>query len=83
MASRLRLRHLREFDTRVLLFVARGRSLGLGGCAAIGLTGAALGASALSAGAGIAVHAGTEFTSGGTVYRTFSLSLPDLRARPE
>jgi hypothetical protein len=49
------------------------------GCAAIGLTGAALGASALSTGAGAAVHAGTEYTRGGVVYRTFSLPLPELR----
>lgn len=49
-----------------------------GGCAAIGLTGAALGAGTVSAGAGAAVHAGTEYTRN-SVYRTFSLSLADVR----
>ena len=54
-------------------------SVGLGGCAAIGLTGAALGASALSAGAGVAVEAGKEYTRSGTILRTFSVPLPELR----
>jgi len=36
-------------------------------------------ASMFSAGAGAAVQAGTEYTSGGTVYRTFSLPLSDMR----
>jgi hypothetical protein len=52
---------------------------GLSGCAAIGLTGAALGASAFSAGAGAAVDAGKEYTRGGAVYRTFSVPLSTLR----
>jgi hypothetical protein len=52
--------------------------LAFGGCAAIGLTGAALGAGTVSAGAGAAVRAGTEYTRN-SVYRTFSLSLPELR----
>jgi hypothetical protein len=53
--------------------------VGAGGCAAVGLTGAAVGASAFSAGAGAAIQAGKEYTRGGVVYRTFSLSLPELR----
>jgi hypothetical protein len=52
---------------------------GTSGCAAIGLTGAALGAGAFSAGAGAVVRAGTEITRGGVVYRTFSLPLAELR----
>ena len=63
---------------RVILVIAVV-TIGFGGCAAIGLTGAALGASALSTGAGVAVQAGKEYTRGGTVYRTFSLSLPETR----
>jgi hypothetical protein len=51
----------------------------LGGCAAVPLTGAALGSGALSAGAGAAVRAGTEYTRSGVAYRTFSLSLSELR----
>lgn len=54
-------------------------SLGLGGCAALGLTGAAVGAGAFSAGAGAAVQAGKEFTRSGVVYRTFSQPLPEIR----
>ena len=61
----------------ILVFVAV--SVGLGGCAAIGLSVAALGAGAFSAGAGAAVQAGTEYTSSGAVYRTFSLPLADMR----
>jgi hypothetical protein len=63
----------------VLVLAVVAVALGSGGCAAIGLTGAALGAGVFSAGAGAAVQAGTEFTSGGVVYRTFSLSLGQLR----
>ena len=59
-----------------LMIVALG--LGCSGCAAIGLTGAAIGAGTVSAGAGAAVRAGTEYTRSG-VYRTFSLPLPALR----
>lgn len=53
--------------------------LTLSGCAAIGLGAASLGASAFGAGANAAVHAGAEYTSGGVVYRTFSLPLDELR----
>jgi hypothetical protein len=56
-----------------------GIAAGTSGCAAIGLTGAALGAGAFSAGAGAVVRAGTEITRGGVVYRTFSLPLAELR----
>ena len=48
-----------------------------GGCAAIPL--GALGVSAFSAGASAAVEAGKEYTSGGKVLRTFSVSLPEVR----
>ena len=51
--------------------------LTLSGCAAIPL--AALGASAFGGGAKAAVQAGAEYTSGGVVYRTFSLPLDELR----
>jgi hypothetical protein len=51
--------------------------LTLSGCAAIPL--AALGASAFGEGAKAAVHAGTEYTRGGVVYRTFSLPADELR----
>ena len=60
---------------RLLIVIAAG-SLGLGGCAAVGLIPLA---SALSAGTEAAVKAGTEYTRGGTLYRTFSLPLPELR----
>lgn len=63
---------------RVILVIAVV-TIGLGGCAAVGLTGAAVGASALSAGAGAAVQAGKEYTRGGTIFRTFSASLRDTR----
>jgi hypothetical protein len=64
---------------RLRLFVViAAAGLGLGGCAAIGLTGAAIGAGTFSAGAGAAVRAGTEYTRN-SVYRTFSLPLPELR----
>ena len=49
----------------------------LGGCAALPLT--AVGAGAFSAGAGAAVDAGREYTRGGVVYRTFTMTLPELR----
>ena len=66
--------------TRVLLGLAFvGIAAGTSGCAAIGLTGAALGAGVFSAGAGAAVRAGTEITRGGVVYRTFSVPLNELR----
>jgi hypothetical protein len=60
--------------TLIMLLVA---AVGLSGCAAIGLT--ALGAGALSGGAGAVVRAGTEYTRTGTVYRTFSLAPERLR----
>jgi hypothetical protein len=54
-------------------------AMGSSGCAAIGLTGAALGAGLFNAGASAAVRAGTEITRGGVVYRTFSLPQDELR----
>ena len=48
----------------------------LAGCTGLELP--ALGAAAISAGAGSVVKAGTEYTLTGTAYRTFSLSLEDL-----
>lgn len=62
-----------------LVIVIAAAGLGLGGCAAIGISGAALGAGVFGAGAGAAVEAGKEYTRGGTVLRTFSLPLPELR----
>src|SRR5207245_6716617 len=48
----------------------------LAGCTGLELP--ALGAAAISAGAGSVVKAGTEYTLTGTAYRTFSLPLEDL-----
>jgi uncharacterized protein DUF3568 len=48
------------------------------GCTGIEL--GAVGLAVLSSGAGNAVRAGTEYTVGGTAYRTFTLSLEDLAA---
>jgi len=48
------------------------------GCAGIAV--GALGAAVISSGAGSALRAGTEYTLGGTAYRTFTLSLEDLAA---
>jgi hypothetical protein len=62
--------------TNVVLIVL---SFALSGCAALGITAVSLGASAFTSGAKEAVHAGTEYAKGGVVYRTFSLSLPELR----
>jgi hypothetical protein len=60
--------------TIVMLLAA---ALGLSGCAAALL--APLGAGALSGGAGAVVRAGTEYTRGGTVLRTFSMPSDRLR----
>jgi hypothetical protein len=57
------------------LFAATRAALATG-CTGIELP--ALGAAALSAGVGNAVRAGTEYTTTGTAYRTFTLSLEDL-----
>src|SRR5436190_11076345 len=51
-------------------------ALALSGCAAIPL---GLASGAFSGGAGAAVSAGTEYASGGVVYRTFTLPLDELR----
>jgi hypothetical protein len=51
-------------------------ALALSGCAAIPLS---LASGAFSGGAGAAVSAGTEYASGGVVYRTFTLPLDELR----
>lgn len=48
------------------------------GCTGIEL--GAVGLAVLSSGAGNAVRAGTEYTVGGTAYRTFTLSPEDLAA---
>jgi hypothetical protein len=52
--------------------------LGLQGCAALPV--AALGAPMLGAGAGAVVRAGTEYTAGGTVRRTFTIPRAAVRA---
>jgi uncharacterized protein YceK len=54
-------------------------AVALSGCAAIPLSLASIGAGAFSGGAGAAVSAGTEYASGGVVYRTFTLPLDELR----
>ena len=54
-------------------------AMGSSGCAAIGLTGVALGAGLFNAGASAAVRAGTEMTRGGVLFRTFTLSQDELR----
>ena len=66
-----------KFTRLILLIVVAG--LGTSGCAAIGLTGAAIGAGTVSAGAGAVVREGTEYTRGGAVYRTFNLPQAELR----
>ena len=48
----------------------------LSGCAAVALPAAM---AVFSGGAKEAFHAGTEYAKGGVLYRTFSLSLPELR----
>jgi len=50
----------------------------LPGCAALALP--ALGAAAVSAGAGSVVKASTEYTLTGVAYRTFSAGIDDVRA---
>jgi hypothetical protein len=50
----------------------------LSGCAALPL--GAVGAAAISSGAGSAMRAGTEYTLGGTVYRTFTASPETVHA---
>ena len=50
----------------------------MAGCTGLELP--ALGAAAVSAGAGSVVKAGTEYTLTGTAYRTFTLPLEDLAA---
>jgi hypothetical protein len=51
--------------------------LTLQGCAALPLAG--LGASVVGAGAGEIVKVGTEYTTGGTVYRTVTIPMDDVR----
>jgi len=50
----------------------------LAGCAALPL--AALGGAALESGAGAVVKTGTEYTTGGTAYRTFTIPQNAVRA---
>jgi len=63
---------------RAALLFAVLIALAAGGCGGIELS--ALTVAALSAGAGSAVKAGTEYTLTGVAYRTFSVSLEDLAA---
>jgi hypothetical protein len=72
LAARLRVRHV----AIAALAAVTGLTTG---CTGLELP--ALGAAAISAGAGSAVKAGTEYTMTGTAYRTFSLSLENLAAR--
>jgi len=51
--------------------------LTLPGCAALPLVG--VGASVVGAGAGEVVKVGTEYTTGGTVYRTVTIPIGDVR----
>ena len=48
------------------------------GCAAVAIAPAAVGAAAVSGGAGGLVKAGTEYTLAGAAYRTFSASVKDV-----
>jgi hypothetical protein len=61
----------------ILILGFAGIAVGTSGCAAIPLS--ALGAGAFSAGANAAVRAGTEITSGGVLFKTFTLSQDQLR----
>ena len=65
---------MRQASLALLVLVA----LLTAGCAGIAV--GALGAAVISSGAGSALRAGTEYTVGGTAYRTFTLSLEDLAA---
>jgi hypothetical protein len=67
-------RRVRQAGLALLVLVA----VAFSGCAGIAL--GALGAAVISSGAGSAVKAGTEYSLGGTAYRTFTLSLEDLAA---
>jgi hypothetical protein len=49
--------------------------LGLGGCAALGITGGAVTVAAVGAGAGEVLRAGTEYSLTGTALRTFTASM--------
>lgn len=51
----------------------------LAGCTALGVSVAGLGGAMVGASAGAAVKAGTEYQLGGTVVRTFAVSLPRVR----
>jgi hypothetical protein len=62
----VRLRHV-----AVLVFAL----LGLGGCAALGITGGAVTVAAVGAGAGEVLRAGTEYSLTGTALRTFTASM--------
>ncbi|HEY7649176.1 MAG TPA: hypothetical protein VID04_09260 [Methylomirabilota bacterium] len=62
----MRLRHV------AVLVVAL---LGLGGCAALGITGGAVTVAAVGAGAGEVLRAGTEYSLTGTALRTFTASM--------
>ena len=53
-------------------------ALSVSGCAAIAIPPAAVGAAAVSGGAGGLVKAGTEYTLAGSAYRTFSSPVKDV-----
>jgi|SRR5262245_1230052 len=61
-----------------LAIVVVASTLSWSGCAAIAIPPAAVGAAAVSGGAGGLVKAGTEYTMAGTAYRTFSSPVKDV-----
>jgi hypothetical protein len=68
-------------DCRALsLIVVLGSLVALQGCAAVGITGAAAGVAMVQGGTGAIVRAGTEYKSGGVIYRTFALPVEDVHA---
>ena len=62
------------------LVVALASLTSLSGCTALGVSAAGLGGAMLGSSAGAAVKAGTEYELGGSVARTFTLPVSDVRA---
>jgi hypothetical protein len=65
--------------SRLPLFIRTAIALlAIQGCAALPLAG--MGTSALESGSGQVVKTGTEYTTGGTAHRTFTIPLTDVRS---
>jgi len=68
---------VRRARCRLITLGTMASLLALPGCAALPLAG--VGTSALGAGAGVVVKVGTDYSIGGTIHRTFTIPLPDVR----